>query len=178
MKRLGVCLVLVLLALLAAHAKQKKKESQAKAADSSRLALPLTPSQQINERISEMLAAWQIGDTEMMHKYYADDVTVVSGLDQPLIMGWQNYLAAYERQRARISQAQIVRRNTYVNVQGNVAWASYQWEFTGLVDGKPASERGHTTLIFERRNGAWLIVHNHTSLDAASPPPSPQKPPS
>jgi ketosteroid isomerase-like protein len=175
MKRLGVCLVLVLLALSAARARQKK-ESRTKAANSSRLALPLTPAQQINERISEMLAAWQIGDTAMMHKYYADDVTVVSGLDQPLIMGWQNYLTAYQRQRARISQAQIVRRNTYVNVQGDVAWASYQWEFTGLVDGKPSVDRGHTTLIFEKRTGVWLIVHNHTSLDSPPPAPPPQKP--
>ncbi len=175
MKRLGVCLALALLALPAARARQKKKENQTKAAESSRLSLPLTPAQEINKRISEMLAAWQIGDTKMMHRYYANDVTVVSGLDQPLIMGWQNYLAAYERQRARITQAQIVRRNTYVNVQGDVAWASYQWEFTGLVDGKPSTDRGHTTLIFEKRNGAWLIVHNHTSLDAASPPPKPPR---
>jgi ketosteroid isomerase-like protein len=172
MKRLWVCLVLVLLAASGARAGQKKK-NEMKPAGAGPLALPLTPAQQINERISQMLAAWQIGDTKMLHNYYADDVTVVSGLDQPLIMGWRNYLAAYERQRARIAQGQIVRRNTYVNVQGNVAWASYQWEFTGLVDGKRTVDRGHTTLIFEKRTGAWLIVHNHTSL--VPPPPQPAK---
>jgi ketosteroid isomerase-like protein len=170
MKRLWVCLVLVLLVFAAARAGQKKK-NETKPASAGAIALPLTPAQQINERISEMLAAWQIGDTNMMHKYYADDVTVVSGLDQPLIAGWRNYLAAYQRQRARVSQAQIIRRNTYVNVQENVAWATYQWEFIGLVDGKRAVERGHTTLIFEKRHGVWLIVHNHTSL-VPPPPPS------
>jgi uncharacterized protein (TIGR02246 family) len=171
MKRLWVCLVLVLFVAAAARAGQKKK-NEPKPAGAGPLALPLTPAQQINERISQMLAAWQIGDTKMLHNFYADDVTVVSGLDQPLIMGWPNYLAAYERQRARVSQGQIVRRNTYVNVQGNVAWASYQWEFTGLVDGKRSVDRGHTTLIFEKRDGAWLIVHNHTSL---VPPPATAK---
>jgi len=29
----------------------------------------------------------------------------------------------------------------------------------------------HTTLIFEKRNDNWLIVHNHTSLVQASQQP-------
>src|SRR5208337_2424816 len=48
------------------------------------------------------------------------------------------------------------------------AWACYQWEFTAIVDGVPASAFGHTTLVFEKRNDVWLIVHNHTSLVQAS----------
>jgi len=171
MKCLWVCIALALLVVADASAQQKKK-SETKPANSGQPALPLTPSQQINQRISEMLAAWQIGDTNRLHQYYADDVTVVSGLDQPVIMGWADYLAAYQQQRTRVSQAQIVRRNTYVNVRDNVAWASYQWEFTGLVDGRPAVEHGHTTLILEKRDGVWLIVHNHTSLVSAPPPPA------
>jgi ketosteroid isomerase-like protein len=152
---------LLLLAVGMGWSEQKK--GQKKPQESAPPPMPMTEEQTINQRISEMLAAWQIGDTNMLHKYYADDVTVVSGLFQPLIAGWKNYLDAYELQRKRVQDVQITRRNTYVNAKGNFAWASYQWEFGGLVDGKPTGARGQTTLVYEKRNGVWLIVHNHTS---------------
>jgi ketosteroid isomerase-like protein len=132
--------------------------------------LPLTPAQRINSLISHMLAAWQVGDVILLHRYYADDVTVVSGFNQPNIEGWRNYLAAYEAQRHRMRSCQIIRRNTFVTVHGDVAWASYQWQFGGLVDGYAVNFDGHTTLIFEHRQGSWLIVLNHTSLDAPAEP--------
>jgi hypothetical protein len=50
----------------------------------------------------------------MMHKYYADTVTFVSGDFAPPIMGWQNYAPQYERQRASFQSMQIVRKNTVI----------------------------------------------------------------
>lgn len=154
-----------------AWAGQKKQENKPASRASGEL-FPLTDVQLINRDISEMLAAWQLGDAERMRDYYAPDVVVVSGFDQPPIRGWKNYLVAYNEQHRRIQSGQIIRRNTYVQVRGDVAWACYQWEFGGLVDGRPADLRGHTTLIFERRAGAWRIELNHTSLDATPLPPS------
>ena len=182
-------LVTILVGLLTAGpglARQKKKEPKEQGQGPVPGAAQLLSSEeQINQEISEMLAAWQIGNFEMMHKYYAEDVTVVSGLYQPLLAGWQAYAAAAEQQRKRVRELQLVRRNTYVRVKGDVAWASYQWEFSGVVDGRPQSYRGHTTLVFLRQGDRWLIVHNHTSvvpeLQAPAAPPSPanepQKPP-
>jgi uncharacterized protein (TIGR02246 family) len=170
-----------------AWAKQKRKEREPKGQAQQAVAAAsqlLSPEEQINKEISEVLAAWQIGDMEMLHKYYADDVTVVSGLYQPLLAGWQSFAAATEQQRKRVQGPQIVRRNTYVRVKGDVAWASYQWEFSGVVDAQPQSYRGHTTLVFLKQGDRWLIVHNHTSVvpesqtPAAPPSPTaqPQKP--
>jgi uncharacterized protein (TIGR02246 family) len=161
-----------------AWAQQKKKEPKGQAQEAVAAASQLlSPEEQINKEISEMLAAWQIGDMEMLHKYYADDVTVVSGLYQPLLAGWQSFAAATGQQRKRVQGPQIVRRNTYVRVRGDVAWASYQWEFSGLVDGQSQSYRGHTTLVFLKQGDRWWIVHNHTSvvpeLQTPAPPPSP-----
>jgi ketosteroid isomerase-like protein len=144
--------------------------------------VPLTDDQKIEQSLSEMLAAWQIGDVELLHKYYADDVTVVSGLYEAPVIGWANYANAYRAQRQRIQQVRLDRRNTYIFVRGNVAWACYQWEFSALVDGQPSSARGQATLILEKRGGNWLIVHNHTSMVGAmqtvgsEPPPAPPKP--
>jgi len=137
--------------------------------------------QKIDVAISELLGAWQLGDIEKLHAHYADDVDVVNGMWAPPVVGWPNYLTSYQSQRARSQQVRLDRSNTLVRLTpgGNTAWACYQWEFTAVVDGTPVSAFGHTTLIFEKRNGAWLIVHNHTSLagapatqPAATPPKS------
>ena len=123
-----------------------------------------------------MLAAWQIGDTELLHKAYADDVMVVSGLFEPPLVGWPNYLNAYKQQRMRMEQVRMERTNSFLTLRGNVAWVAYQWQFQAIADGKPASAQGHTTLILEKRGGRWVIVHNHTSLVGAMQTPEPAAP--
>ncbi len=154
----------------------QRKESKGKKKEP---VVGLPEEQVINGDLSEMLAAWQIGNVELLHRHYADDVTVVSGAWEPPLTGWANYLQAYQSQRQRMLSGNLDRLNTYVNVKGNIAWAAYQWQFSALVDGKPTSARGHTTLILEKRNDRWLIVHNHTSIvpevreTAPAPPPKP-----
>jgi ketosteroid isomerase-like protein len=139
----------------------------------------LPDEQRIDNAIGEMLGAWQLGDIEKLHSHYADDVDVVNGMWAPPVVGWPNYLSSYQSQRARAQQVRLDRSNTLIRVapSGNVAWASYQWEFTAVVDGVPSSAFGHTTLIFEKRNDNWLVVHNHTSLVQASQVAAPATPP-
>jgi len=155
----------------AAAQKKKKKDDTPPANPAS--ALP--DQQKIDYDIGLMLGAWQVGDTTAMHKYYADDVTVVAGTWTPPAIGWTNYVAAYETQRARIQQVRLDRSNTLIRVapSGTVAWACYQWEFSAVVDGSPSAAEGQTTLILEKRGDDWLIVHNHTSLVQASQPTTP-----
>ncbi len=123
----------------------------------------LSVSDEIDHDIGEMLGAWQVGDVEAMHKYYADDATWVSGTYDMPIVGWQNYLQKYLQQRKEFSNGQLIRKNTNVFHYGDTAWACYQWEFDGLVEGKPTTARGQTTLVFVKQGDQWLIVHNHTS---------------
>jgi len=166
---------LLLLLFSGAVALGQRKESKEKKKE---LLAGLPEEQVINADLSEMLAAWQIGNVELLHKHYADDVTVVSGAWEPPLMGWTNYVKAYQGQQQRMQGGNLDRVNTYVNVKGNIAWAAYQWQFSALVDGKPTSARGHTSLILEKRNGRWLIVHNHTSIvpevREVTPAPSPK----
>jgi len=194
LKALGAALLVAVLLLAgatpAAAQKDKKKK---KDADEVAQAIPMGDQQQIDYQISEMLGAWQLGDIDRLHKSYADDVSVVSGVWTPPIFGWPSYLAAYQAQRARMMQVRLDRSNTYIKVSGNFAWACYQWDFIGTVDGQQTGAQGQTTLIFEKRQNRWLIVHNHTSIvqgnaptagpttplhTQPNPPPEAAKPPS
>lgn len=147
-----------------AQKNKKNKQDTTQQDASNPVPAPVGPdSDQIEQDIGQMLAAFQLGNTEEMHKYYADTVTFVSGDFAPPIMGWQNYAPQYERQRASFQSIQIVRKNTVIFIHADVAWAMYQWEFSALYNGGPYDVRGQTTLIFTKVGPNWLIVHNHTS---------------
>ncbi|MGC1482618.1 MAG: nuclear transport factor 2 family protein [Candidatus Acidiferrum sp.] len=146
-----------------AAASQKDKKKKTAAAETTPF-IPMGDEQQIDYMISEMLGAWQIGDIEKLRKDYADDVIVVNGIWAPPVVGWQSYLAAYQQQHSRMQQVRMDRTNTYIKLSGNFAWACYQWEFSAVVDGQPSAARGQTTLVMEKRDNRWVIVHNHTSV--------------
>lgn len=168
---------LLVLACASPAAAQKKKKNEPPPANTTPV-IPLGDEQAIDYEISEMLGAWQVGDIEKLHKNYADDVEVVNGIWAPPVFGWKNYLVAYQALHARMQQVRLDRLNTYIKYAGNFAWACYQWEFSAEVDGQPSMSHGQTTLIFEKRDNHWLIVHNHTSIapsgQTASPAATPQ----
>ncbi len=169
----AIALVLVFATTAPAQQKDKKKKQADQAQPQPDAAKALPDEQRIDLVISDMLGAWQIGDTDKLHKDIADDVVVVNGNWAPPVVGWPEYLKAYQMQRARANQVRLERSNTLIRVTGNVAWACYQWDFSGIVDGKPSGARGQTTLILEKRNDAWIIVHNHTSIVETALQPSP-----
>jgi ketosteroid isomerase-like protein len=183
---LVVCLAISFSTASSADAqKEKKKKKDANTASEPHTTIPMADEQQIDYKISEMLGAWQLGDVDRLHQDYADDAVFVSGTWVPPIFGWSNFLPLFQQQRARMQQVRMDRSNTFIKVSGAVGWACYQWEFGGNVDGQPITSRGQTTLVLEKRNDRWMIVHNHTSVALPGPAtttqpantPQPGKPP-
>lgn len=172
------------LALASGAFGQKKSKSNPPDASSTQTTplLPNSVSDELDHDIGEMLGAFQVGDVEAMHKYYADNATFVSGVYAPPVVGWANYVPIYQRQRAPFQGMQLLRRNTFVFNHGDAAWASYQWELESQVNGKPYTAYGQTTLVFNKVGNNWLIVHNHTSQicmpDTPTAPQSSQPAPS
>jgi ketosteroid isomerase-like protein len=134
----------------------------------------LGPDSEIIDRtIGEALGYWQIGDAESLHKYYADDVVVVSGAWEPPVIGWDNFLKAYQAQRAQISAARMDRSNTLIKVNGTSAWATYQFTYSAQMNGVVVQFRGHTTMCLAKLADRWVITLNHSSIvDSTEPAPS------
>jgi ketosteroid isomerase-like protein len=146
------------------RAAQNQKNNGKKQQDNSdALSAALPDPQAIDLLVSQMLAAWQVGDVDAMHKYYDDDMAAISGAWEPPLVGWGAYAAAYEKQHERTQGSRLDRTNTFTKVVGDTAWVTYQWDFSGQVDGQPAKAVGHTTLVLQKRAGHWFIVLNHTS---------------
>ena len=173
---LSIAATLILCAgSLNAQQKDKKKKKDAPTVDNSSAnpIVPMTDEQQIDYMISEVLGAWQIGDSARMHKNYSDDVSVVNGGWAPPILGWANYEALYKLQRSKMQQVRMDRSNTYIKVNGNAAWACFQWDFAAAIDGAPSAARGQTTYVFIKKDNHWLIAHDHTSVIQAPPAQTP-----
>jgi ketosteroid isomerase-like protein len=181
LQKMAACLLafaFLLAGISAAAAQKEKKKKKDEQADSSKTSVLLTDEQQIDYMLSVMLGAWQVGDVEKLHSTYADDVSMVSGAWAPPVIGWTNYLAIYQQQRAQMQRVRLDRSNTYINVNGNTGWACYQWDFSAEVGGQPVNYKGQTTIVAEKRNDRWVIVHNHTSMPpSAQQPAAPANPP-
>lgn len=147
------------------------------------MALAATDEEQIRELISQFWQSYQNGDFDTMAKYVAEDVVVVSGDPSPDIKGWNNVRQAYSSLHSARQIIQFAPQNPGVTVRGKCAWATQQWTFSAVAaaDRQPFNVGGHSTLIFEKRSGRWLIVLNHSSVATLSQPrgqtPPPANPP-
>jgi ketosteroid isomerase-like protein len=178
----GACVALALLLLAAAvpaaaqKNKDKKKEPDSSSSADAKPLLPVPDSQVIDRTVGEYLGYWQLGDIDSMHKYCADDLLVVSGDWEPPIIGWDNYVKAYQAQRAVVTGGHMDRSNIYTKVNGNSAWATYQFYYAATVSGKVVEFRGHTTLVLNKQGDRWVIVLNHSSVVSTTEPTSPAPP--
>lgn len=175
--RLGILLALALMAVaFPASAQKKDKNKPVPATDPGedlKSSMHTPDAQAIDQTIGEAMGYWQIGDAESMHKYYADDVVLVSGAWEPPVIGWDNFLKAYQAQRAQVSGARMDRSNTLIKVNGNSAWATYQFTYAAQMEGKVVQFRGHTTLILAKQADRWVITLNHSSIvDSSIPEPA------
>lgn len=161
-----VMLLAVAFSLVVSSATAQKKKKGKEKEDTTPV-IPLSSisdNDQIDQAVTEMLAGWQIGEVPLMQKHYADEAVFVSGGYEPPVVGWSTYLPTYNTQRQRMTNVTMDRFNTLIRVKGTSAVSSYQWHFTALVDGKQMWARGHSSLVWEKRDGKWVILHNHTSL--------------
>ncbi len=165
---LGICVLIFVAGATQANAQQKDKKNKNNSplptATTNGPTIPLSDEQQIDYLVSTNLGAWQVGDVDKLHDTYADDVTIVQGPYLPPVVGWNTYLPLYQQQHARMQQVRMDRANTFIKVNGNCAWATFQWDFSAVVDGLPSVSQGHTTFVMDKRNGKWVIALNHTSV--------------
>jgi len=176
--RLSMLFTFVLMAVAISAGAQKKDKNKTvqpppDPTEELRNAMRGPDSQVIDQTIGEALGYWQIGDTASLHKYYAEDVVTVSGAWEPPVIGWDNFLKAYQAQRDQVSGARMDRTNTLIKVNGNSAWATYQFTYAAQMNGTVVQFRGHTTMCLAKQGDRWVITLNHSSIvDSSVPEPA------
>ena len=179
-------LTILLLASFAAGQTTATRRSRTKRtprAASSQQQAPLTDAEageQLRKRLQEVLNAWSTMDPDTAGKYYAKDADLVFFDIAPLeYKGWDEYYLGTKRLFQNYRDFSI-RLNEDANVhwKGDLAYATATWNVLGtLIDGTQQKMELRWTVVMERRNGDWLVVHEHVSAPLAgaiAAPPAPK----
>src|SRR5919106_1181098 len=102
---------------------------------------------------------------------FAEDVVsfgtradIVSGLDYLQQNQWQGIWP-------NIQDFKIDLDSIHSDGDEHIAWGVATWTSTGFhEDGASFPRPGRATTILERRNGKWVSVHTHFSLNPGTPP--------
>jgi beta-aspartyl-peptidase (threonine type) len=127
---------------------------------------PRTPADIIRATLHAQAAAWNEGDLDgfMAGYWKSEDLKFISGVE--ITRGWSTTLKRY--------------RDRYAGAQGGLGQLTFDrlepklvTDDVAVVTGRfnLAQRDGNTssglfTLVMRRDNGAWRIVHDHSSLDA------------
>ena len=120
-------------------------------------------------------AAWERRDHAFVDRFYAHDSGGVFFFERRQLRGWPRVDSLYRTMFASAARGQVRSRFEVLGVdaRGDVAWlaASFRLEVVEPA-GDTTVDEGRQSLVFERRDGRWVVVHRHTSFQA---PPGPQR---
>ena len=129
------------------------------------------PREAVREWFAQFGAACARVDYEAGRSLVASDVVsfgtraeVVSGLDLLEANQWRGVWP-------NITDFKIDLKSVHAAGEGSTAWGVATWTSTGYdEEGKPFPRPGRATVALERRDGRWIAVHTHFSLNPGTPP--------
>ena len=125
--------------------------------------------------LADYWTVWGTGNIAEAGKMYAKDADLVFYDLEPLkYRGWGEYskgvvpnvLEKFERVKFTLND------DLKATVRGNVAWTTVTVHTDGTLKAGGAMQADlRHTIIWEKRGGRWLIVHEHVSVPSKLPAP-------
>ncbi|HSE50065.1 MAG TPA: SgcJ/EcaC family oxidoreductase [Terriglobales bacterium] len=134
---------------------------------------------QLRKRLQQVMNAWSAMDPDAAARFYAKDADLVFFDLTPLqYKGWDEYYLGTKKLFANYTELNIrLRDDAHVHFRGDMAYATAIWDvFAQLADGSKQELALRWTVILERRDGEWLVVHEHVSAPLPDAPPKPSRP--
>jgi ketosteroid isomerase-like protein len=123
----------------------------------------------------EFNAAWERRDAAFIDRYYAHDSGGMFFFERRQLKGWPRVDTLYQNMFANAARGRVRSRYEVLDVgaRGNVGWLAATFRLEVIeASGDTTVDEGRQSLVFERREGRWVVVHRHTSFQA---PPGPQR---
>ncbi|CAF1226282.1 unnamed protein product [Rotaria sp. Silwood1] len=121
---------------------------------------------QIRQLITNWTNALCSKDIDRIMAYYADNVIVFDIKPPFQRKGAKEWRRTWEECLPYFPESfQIETQDMVIHVNGDVAFAHWLWRFTNIPENHRAIKTWmRATVGYQRQNGRWLIVHEHTSL--------------
>jgi len=131
--------------------------------------------EEIRARFEAFNQAWERRDMTFVRDYYAHDADMLLFFERRQLLGWPRVETLYENMFSHASRGRVesTTSNLQVKAFGNVGYvaANFHLQVTEP-SGEVSADVGRQTVVFERLDGRWVVVHRHTSFQA---PPGPQR---
>jgi ketosteroid isomerase-like protein len=185
MRRLIAVLLLAGVAAVPAFSAQTKTHKRPPRSAAAEQQTPLTDQEagdQLRKRLQDILNAWSVLDPDAAAKYYAKDADLVFFEPNALqYKGWDAYYLGMKKLFANYQNMNIrLNDDASVHFKGDLAYATATWNVEGTKsDNSKEQMELRWTVILERRNGEWVVVHEHVSApltSAAAPASKPEAP--
>jgi uncharacterized protein (TIGR02246 family) len=119
--------------------------------------------------------AWERRDMNFIRDFFAHDDDMLLFFERRQLRGWRDVESLYENMfaHARPGSVTSTYSNLKVEARGCMAYVAANFELQATSpQGEKATDSGRVTVVFEKRDGDWRVVHRHTSFQA---PPGPQR---
>ncbi|MGD8320455.1 MAG: nuclear transport factor 2 family protein [Gemmatimonadota bacterium] len=135
----------------------------------------LRSAEEIRALFDAFNAAWERRDSAFIRRYYAHDTSGVFFFERRQLEGWPQVDTLYDNMFASAARGQV--HSLYdvldVRARGDVGWLAADFRLEVVEpSGETTVDEGRQSVVFERRDGRWVVVHRHTSFQA---PPGPQR---
>lgn len=124
---------------------------------------------EVRAALTTMANAYAKRDLRKFMSCFAPDADAVlygTGADEKRV-GPEEITAQVHRDWAQTETASMVFASTSVSAAGAVAWAAIDGSFKLQAGGQNMNLPARVTIVLEKRDGKWLIVHSHFSTPAA-----------
>ncbi len=124
---------------------------------------------EIEQAIDTMADAYRDRDLDAVMACFASDsdaVLIGTGADEKRV-GPDEIRLQVERDWGQTESAEMAFSWSSIGSAGEVAWAALDGTFDVRAGGQAMSLAIRCSLVFEKRDGRWLIVHSHFSTPAA-----------
>lgn len=108
-------------------------------------------------------------DFEQSEKFYAPDPDIIyydNGLPRDGYRGWSNLKSGLlNHVYPELASLEWIPWDIWAQRRGDLAWTGFDWRITARAkDGSIDEREGRMTIVWERRDSNWVIVHEHSSV--------------
>jgi uncharacterized protein (TIGR02246 family) len=122
------------------------------------------PAEDANTALDQFAAAYTSNDVDAVVALYTPEA-ILLGTNSPTISVGKEAVRAYftNLKLAGSGNKNIIQDRRTVVVNDNAVVVTGFYEFTRMKDGQPTPSPARFTVLLNKRDGKWLIAHQHSS---------------
>lgn len=115
----------------------------------------------------QLLDAYGRKDVAAIKSFYAQEPDAIFFWERQMTYSWKQVESTIDSFVHHVAKVKLTASDVRAGGSGATGWlaATFREEREDF-DGKKTTTEGRWTLIAEKRNGRWVIVHEHASLPA------------